>query len=116
MEKYNNLELKVDENKLHLSYHRDVDSNNVVVLPISYNECWTLDKDYKIVKTYGGMLGIEIPKGSNDISINLTFKPRYLNEGALISISGLIIYAFILIYNYRRLKLDEENNNYCTLL
>lgn len=116
MEKYNNLELKVDENKLHLSYHRDVDSNNVVVLPISYNECWTLDKDYKIVRTYGGMLGIEIPKGSNDISINLTFKPRYLHEGALISISGIIIYALVLIYNYRRLKLDEENNNYCTLL
>ena len=116
MSSYSNLELKVDENKLHLSYHRDEDKNNVVVLPISYNDCWTIDNDYKILKTYGGMLGVVVPKGTKDISFNLTFKPRYLNGSALITVVGATLYMFVLVTNYRRLKKNEENYNYCTLL
>lgn len=116
MNSYSDLSLKIDSNKLHLSYHRDDDKNNVVVLPISYNECWTNDGNYEMIKTYGGLLGVVIPQGGNDISLTLTFKARYVNASALISITGTIIYALVLVNNYRRVKKDEENYNYCSVL
>ncbi len=116
MNSYSNLSLKIDNNKLHLSYHRDIDKTNVVVLPISYNDCWSIDKDYEIMKMYGGMLGIVVPKDGNDINITLTFNPRYLNGSALISILGSTIYMLVLIGNYRRLRKDEEDYNYCSVL
>lgn len=116
MNSYSDLKLLVDNNKLHLSYHRDNDEANIVVLPISYNDCWTIDNNYRILKTHGGLLGIVVPKGTKDISFNLEFKPRYINGSALITIAGTIIYGLVLIGNYRRLKEDEENYNYCTLL
>ena len=114
MEKYSNQELKIDNNKLHVSYHRDNDKNNVIVLPISYNDCWKTD-NYKIIKTYGGLLGVVIPQGSNDISFTLTFTPRYVNQSALIAITGAIIYMLVLVNNYRRVKKDEEDFNYCSM-
>lgn len=116
MQNYSDQELIIDGNKLHLSYKKNVDKDNVIVLPISYNDCWKIDKDYKIIKANGGLLGIIIPKGDNEINLTLTFKPRYINGSALISICGVCIYAIVLIGEYRRLKKDEEDFNYCTLL
>jgi uncharacterized membrane protein YfhO len=116
MENYSNLKLLVNNNKLHLSYHRDNNETNIVVLPISYNDCWTIDNNYQLLKTHGGQLGIVVPKGTKDISFNLEFKPRYISGSALITIAGTIIYALVLVGNYRRLKEDEKNYNYCTLL
>ena len=116
MNNYHNLSLKMDGSKLHLSYERDNDEVNIVVVPVTYNECWTNNKDYKMVKTYGGLTGIVIPKGSNNVDLVLEYKPRYLNGSAMLSICGVMIYALIIAYNVRRLNDDEENNNYCTLL
>ena len=113
---YSNLSLKIDSNKLHLSYHRNDDKNNVIVLPISYNDCWENDGNYEMIKTYGGLLGIVVPQGGNDINITLTFKARYVNASALISITGTILYALVLVNNYRRVKKDEEDYNYCSVL
>ena len=115
MQSYSNLELKMDGSSLHLSYHRDNDAKNIVVVPVTYNDCWQCD-DYETVKTYGGLLGVVIPSGSNDISLTLRFKPRYINGSALISIGGMVIYGLIVISYNRRLKEDDENNNYCSLL
>lgn len=116
MQEYSDLKLKMDGEKLHLSYHRDVDQENIVVVPVTYNECWTNDANYEMVKTYGGLLGIIIPEGNKDIKFTIAFKPRYLNGSALISICGVIIYGLIIIANNRRLKENEEDCNYCTLL
>ncbi len=115
MSAYNDLKLTIDNNKLHLSYHRDDNNTNVVVLPISYNNCWKIDKDYKIIKTYGGLLGIVVPRVGNYINITLTFEARYLKDSALISICGAGIYMLVLVSNYRRLKKDEEDYNYCSM-
>ena len=116
MQNYSDQKLIIDGNKLHLSYKKNVDKDNVIVLPISYNDCWQIDKDYKVIKANGGLLGIIIPKGNSEIDLTLTFKPRYINGSALISICGVAIYAIVLIGEYRRLKKDEDNFNYCTLL
>ena len=116
MEDYHNLNLKMDGSKLHLSYTRDIDKQNIVVIPVTYNECWVNNKNYEMVKTYGGLLGVIVPEGSNEVDLVLEYKPRYLNGSALISVSGVIIYGLVVLYNYRRLKEDEENSNYCTLL
>ena len=99
-----------------VSYQRDVDEANILVLPISYNDCWKIDNNYQVIKTNGGQLGIVVPKGSKDIKFNLEFKPRYINGSALITIAGTLIYGIVLVGNYRRLREDEENYNYCTLL
>ena len=115
MQNYSDLSLKMDGSSLHLSYHRDNDEKNIVVVPVTYNECWKCD-NYETVKTYGGLLGVIISEGSNDIKLTLTFKPRYINGSALISLCGIMIYG-LMVFNYsRRLKEDEENCNYCSLL
>ena len=116
MQNYTDQELKIDGSNLHVSYKRNNDETNIIVLPISYNECWSCSKDYQLIKANGGLLGIVVPEGGNEIAFDLSFKPRYLNGSALISVCGIIIYSLILISNFRRLKENEEDYNYCTLL
>ena len=116
MQNYSNLGLKMDGENLHLTYHRDNNKENFIVVPVTYNDCWENNKNYEMVKTYGGLLGIFVPEGESDIELTISFKPKYLNGSALISICGIIIYGLIIISNNRRLKEDEENINYCTLL
>ena len=117
MNDYSNLNLKIDGSKMKLEYIREnIDTDNIVVVPIAYNDCWKLDKDYKVIKANGGLLGIVVPKGEKNISINLEFKPRYINGSALISVCGVLIYLLVVIAENRRRKQNEEDYNYCSLL
>ena len=116
MQNYSDLGLKMDGSKLHLTYKKNNDSSDFVVVPVTYNECWTNNKNYEMVKTYGGLLGIFIPEGENEIDLTITFEPRHLNGSALLSVCGVIIYGLVIIANNRRLKSDEEDYNYCSLL
>lgn len=117
MQNYKDLSLKMDGSKLKLSFERENKNNDIIVaLPIAYNECWKLDKNYKTIKVNGGLLGIIVPKGEQNISINLEFIPRRLNVSALASMLGIAIYGVVVIANGRRRKEYEEDCNYCSLL
>ena len=117
MQNYSDLSMKIDGTKLKISFKRDSNNvDNVVAIPIAYNDCWKIDKNYKLVKVNGGLLGVIVPKGEREIEFNLEFTPRKLNASALISLCGIAIYMVVVIGYSRRIKEYEENNNYCTLL
>ena len=69
------------------------------VLSVPYDEGWRVLRNGQEVRTYcvnGGMTGIAVTEGENDIQ--MWFTPKGLNPGKLFSLAGLVCLAGILIW------------------
>ncbi len=93
--------LTIEKGIIHLSYTRISDSiyDQIVMIPVAYSEEWiiTSENHYDTISVSGGFLGIVIPNGVSDIDVSLKFVPKGLNQGALVSLAGLGIYALIFV-------------------
>ena len=116
MEEYNDLSLVIDDSKLHLSYTRNKKDSNVVALPISYNDDWKINNDYKIINVNGGFLGVIIPEGKEEVSFTLEFVPKKLKTGAAITICGTVLFACCIIVVGLRVKKNEKNIDHSSVL
>jgi len=96
-----NQSLTIEKGKIHLSYTRTSDTlfDQIVMIPVAYSEEWifTSEVQYETLSVSGGFLGIVIPHGVTEIDIALKFVPKGLNQGALVSLAGLGLYALIFI-------------------
>jgi len=98
---YDSGNLVIENGHISLSYHStDVSGyDQLVVIPITYSEEWTVvsDQDYETISASGGMLGIIIPAGTENVTVELKFVPKGLKEGSLASAGALVAYLGIFL-------------------
>ena len=72
------------------------------VLSVPYDEGWTVTVNGESVKSYevnGGMTGIAVKKGENNIVFS--FAPHGLKEGKLLSIAGAVLVVLLIFLDHR---------------
>lgn len=75
------------------------------VLSVPYNEGWTVTVNGESVKSYevnGGMTGIAVKKGENNIVFS--FAPHGLKEGKLLSIAGAVLAVLLFCLDHRKTR------------
>lgn len=75
------------------------------VLSVPYDKGWTVTVNGKQVKTYevnGGMTGVAVKKGENNIVFS--FAPHGLKEGGILSIAGFGSAILLILRDRRKLK------------
>ena len=80
-----------------------VSEDGFAVLSVPYDEGWTVTVNGEQVKTYevnGGMTGIAVKKGENNIVFS--FAPHGLKEGGILSIAGLGAVILLIIRDRRK--------------
>ena len=89
----------------HLSGTINADEAKTLFFSIPYDKGWTVKVDGKAVKTKAlgkAFLTIRIPEGKHKVS--LTYVSPGFKEGAILSASGFIIFAFIMVLFKRKKK------------
>jgi uncharacterized membrane protein YfhO len=84
----------------HVSAGLKATQNGFAVLSVPYDKGWTVMNNSVPVKTYcvnGGMTGIAVTPGENDIQ--MWFAPRGLKIGELFTIAGIILCIAVVILN-----------------
>jgi len=98
---YANGSLEITNGTISLSYLRTSETtyDQIVVIPVTYSEEWTVtsEQQYETISASGGMLGIIVPAGIEDVSIELRFIPKGLKEGALGSLAFIAVYLGIFL-------------------
>lgn len=96
---------KFSENNIIGTVH--VNEPKVLFFSIPFDEGWkaTLNgEDVKLYRLNCGLTGLLINKGRN--KIELSFTPRFLKIGGIVSIISLVVFLILLFLNYKRLKQD----------
>ena len=73
------------------------------VLSVPYDKGWTVTVNGQNVKTYevnGGMTGIAVKKGENNIVFS--FAPHGLKEGGILSIAGAVLAGLLFVMDHHR--------------
>lgn len=68
----------------------------ILFLPVTYDKGWNAKvngKPTEIINLYGSFIGIPLNEGENEVSIS--FFPKGLKIGLLISLASLLVFAFI---------------------
>lgn len=110
-----NKELTYNKSTINVKYHRESnsDNNQVIVLPITYSEEWSLESDsadYELVRANGGFLGVIVKNDVEDIDVSIRFKPTGIKIGLIGSIFGIITYgAYCTIIYVKRKRENDEN-------
>lgn len=112
---YQNRSYTLNGSKMHIGFTTNDSSKALIVkTAYTYSDEWKcLDERYKTINIDGGFLGIVVPKGINNVDINLIFKPLGFETGWKISFVSAIIYVIVLTstvtFRKRRRFLDEKN-------
>lgn len=80
--------------------------DDLVVLSIPYETCWSIKVDgreVKPVKVLNGLLAFEAGEGSHVIEMN--YFPQGLKAGVIISLSALVLLIAVCIYNKKKLNI-----------
>jgi hypothetical protein len=97
----NNHYLTINKGQIHLKYTRTslTDKDQIITIPVAYSDDWVMisDTPYQTLSVSGGFLGIIVPAEETEIEILMKFVPKGLKEGALVSLSGVIIYLAIFV-------------------
>ena len=89
----------------HIEGTINLDSSKIVFFSIPFDEGWSATLNNAEVKLYrvnSGLTGMIVPKGNHKIA--LSFEPRLMKKGAMISVVGLIILLGLLLMNYFKKK------------
>ena len=89
----------------HLSGTIDADEEKTMFFSIPYDKGWTVKVDGKVVKTKAlgkAFLTIKVPKGKHKVS--LTYVSPGFKEGVILSVSGFIVFALIMVLFKRKKK------------
>lgn len=76
--------------------------NQIMFTTIPYENGWTIKVDGKKVKPVvlvDSLIGIEVPEGTHTVTMH--FLPGYFIEAVILSFVGLILLAFIFVYEYK---------------
>ena len=91
-------DLTIDYTKNQIKVKVTSDKEQILFLPITYNEGYTLKvdgKDTEILQLYDNYLGVSLTAGEHELEF--TFIPKGFKLGALASIAGLILAALIFL-------------------
>ena len=91
-------DLTIDYTKNQIKVKVTSDKEQILFLPITYNEGYTLKvdgKDTEILQLYDNYLGVSLTSGEHELEF--TFIPKGFKLGALASIAGLILAALIFL-------------------
>ena len=99
-EKYeNSCVTSYETGKNHLKLTADVDGNNYLFLPLEYLEGWKVKVNDEPTDVYpvmnGAFMAINVPDGYCEIE--MSYMPRNVVMGAIISFAGIAAAAFLLI-------------------
>ncbi|MFW5794038.1 MAG: YfhO family protein [Bacillota bacterium] len=91
--------LAIENGKIDLSYNyiSTLEGNHIVTIPVTYSDDWqfTSNQKYDKISVSGGFLGIIIPEGTETVDISLKFIPKNIENGAYLSLAGILIYLTI---------------------
>jgi len=96
---YQNKEFRLDGSNMHIKFDvENADSSRVIKTAYAYSSDWIINNNesgYETIDIDGGFLGIIVPKGINNVDINLYYSPAGYKTGFKISAIGLILYIFV---------------------
>ena len=109
--KYKNIkETKLNISERYKNYFKaniDLDSDNILLIPIPNNKGWKIKVNGKTVNPIsvnGGFIGLELKAGHNEIEMH--FISPYFKEGLILSVVGSCILLMIVIKNKRKNKIS----------
>lgn len=92
-----NLGVKFDKNKI--TIESDVNTAGYLVIPISYSDNYRVvvnGKSTDTVKMYGGLLGVKVDKGHNQITY--TYINKDLEKSLIVSLIATIVFTIISVF------------------
>ncbi|MFA5380993.1 MAG: hypothetical protein WC296_03505, partial [Candidatus Izemoplasmatales bacterium] len=96
-----NEQLTIENGILDFSYTRTSDTgyDQIVMIPITYSEEWifTSEQQYQTTSVSGGMLGIIIPAGIDEIHVTMKFVPNGIITGGWVTLISAGIYLAIFL-------------------
>ena len=93
----------------HVSAGLKASENGFAVLSVPYDRGWTVILNGTPVKTYcvnGGMTGIAVTPGENDIQ--MWFAPRGLKAGEFCTAAGILLFAGVIVLDRKRRKNSSQ--------
>lgn len=91
------LGIKFDKNKI--TIESDVNTAGYLVIPVSYSDNYRVvvnGKSTDTVKMYGGLLGVKVDKGHNQITY--TYRNRDLEKSLIVSLIATIVFTIISVF------------------
>lgn len=91
------LGIKFDKNKI--TIESDVNTAGYLVIPVSYSDNYRVvvnGKSTDTVKMYGGVLGVKVDKGHNQITY--TYRNRDLEKSLVVSLIATIVFTIISVF------------------
>lgn len=91
------LGIKFDKNKI--TIESDVNTAGYLVIPVSYSDNYRVvvnGKSTDIVKMYGGLLGVKVDKGHNQITY--TYINKDLEKSLIVSLIATIVFTIISVF------------------
>lgn len=107
-QKIDDYDISFDGNKIKINFESSED-NKVLFIPISYSDEYTMKingNSSDIIKVFGNYIGISLNEGTNNIEI--TFVPKGLKLGVIVTIVSIVI--SILILKFRIYEVISNNN------
>lgn len=98
----NYLNIKYDRNKIIIN--DDITSDGYLVIPVSYSDNYDVlvnDRKQDTVKMFGGLLGVKVEKGDNNITF--TYKNKDLKMSLIVSLITVIIFIGVSL-GYRKIS------------
>lgn len=92
-----NLGVKFDKNKI--TIESDVNTAGYLVIPVSYSDNYRVvvnGKSTDTVKMYGGVLGVKVDKGHNQITY--TYINKDLEKSLIVSLIATIVFTIISVF------------------
>lgn len=95
-----NLNIKYDRGNIIIN--DNIDSDGYLVIPVTYSDNYEVlvnDKKKDTIKMFGGLLGVKVEKGNNNITF--TYRNRDLEKSLIVSLFAIILFVGVSL-GYRR--------------
>ncbi len=92
-----------ESSESHIRGKIDLKENKLLFFSIPFDKGWTATVDGKpeeLKLVNSGFMGLLLGPGIHEISLD--FYPRYVKEGAILSVAGLIVYVLLIFFRRRR--------------
>ncbi|MDD3126361.1 MAG: YfhO family protein [Candidatus Izemoplasmatales bacterium] len=112
-----NEQLTIENGIIDFSYTRTSETgyDQIVMIPITYSEEWivTSEEQYQTLSVSGGLLGIIIPAGVDEVHVTMKFVPNGIIDGGWATLIAVGIYTaiFLPIYLVRINKKKKALSN-----